>query len=432
VINQLKIFISHAYDEKALAEAWKKLIETTSMGLIEVWFSSDTGATGGVEPGIPWLDQLYQRLTKSDLILAIQTRSSAGRSWIMWECGLASGIGRERGIIPIVYSMARGELANPLTSYQAYQGDDEDQVHELCRRLIQKTGLTLPDIIYNDPIKTYLASVNLYNRSRILREEQIKLWRDRIDSFVQAGRAAELNQIRQQMYTSLNSVGKPISISIHDMLSELLLQQKNYSAAIEEIDYAITFAPDDVHLLHRKALAYLGLGKRNEAKQLVDEIILRNNNLKINSDIASLQGRIHRELWEIYHSPTDLEDALNAYYRAYLADKTSYYTGINAAELAFTKGDEALGIEITKEVLATCQAFQSQPIVSFWVDFSTGAAYLGLAEIDKAIAEYEKGLNRNPKPRPRERESALKGASRMAEAKKLSSGAVDRIQALLQ
>jgi tetratricopeptide (TPR) repeat protein len=298
--------------------------------------------------------------------------------------------------------------------------------------LIQKTGLTLPDIIYKDPVKTYLASVNLYNRSRILREEQIKLWRDRIDSFVQAGRAAELNQIRQQMYTSLNSVGKPISISIHDMLSELLLQQKNYSAAIEEIDYAITFAPDDVHLLHRKALAYLGLGKRNEAKQLVDEIILRNNNLKINSDIASLQGRIHRELWEIYHSPTDLEDALNAYYRAYLADKTSYYTGINAAELAFTKGDEALGIEITKEVLATCQAFQSQPIVSFWVDFSTGAAYLGLAEIDKAIAEYEKGLNRNPKPRPRERESALKGASRMAEAKKLSSGAVDRIQALLQ
>src|SRR5258708_26662724 len=111
------------------------------------------------------------------------------------------------------------------------------------------------------------------------------------------------------MYTSLNSVGKPISISIHDTLSELLLQQKNYSAAIEEIDYARTFAPDDIHLLHRKALAYLGLEKRNEAKQLVDEIVSRNTNLNVNSDIASLQGRIHRELWQLYHNPPDLDTA---------------------------------------------------------------------------------------------------------------------------
>src|SRR6266700_1296332 len=137
-MSRLNILISHAYDEKGLAEAWKKLIETTSMGLIKVWFSSDTGASGGVAMGQPWIDDLYQRLKESNFILAIQTRASAGRSWIMWECGVASGIQRERGIIPIVYSMARGELANPLTVYQVYQGDDEDQVREVCQRLIDK------------------------------------------------------------------------------------------------------------------------------------------------------------------------------------------------------------------------------------------------------------------------------------------------------
>ena len=432
MINHLNILISHAYDERGLAEAWKKLIETTSMGAIKVWFSSDTVATGGVALGKPWLDDLYQRLTESDFILAIQTLASAGRPWIMWECGVASGIVRDRGIIPIVYSMGRGELANPLATYQAYQGDDENQVREVCQRLIQKTGLTPPDIIYSESIKAYLASVNLHNRSKILREEQIKLWRDRIDSFVQAGRASELNTVRQQMYTSLNAVGKPVNLSIHDMLSELLLKQRSYRAAIEEIDYALTFAPDDIQLLHRKALALLGLERRDEAKQLVEDIIARNKDLNVNADIAALLGRIHREQWQLYHKPADLDAALNAYHRAYLADKTSYYAGINVAELAFTKSDVTLGREMAEEVLETCQQFQSQPIVSYWVDFSAGAAYLGLGEVDKAIDEYKKGLSRIPTPRPLERESALKGAMRMADAKKLPSEVIEKIKAILQ
>jgi tetratricopeptide (TPR) repeat protein len=431
-MNQLNILISHAYDERGLAEAWKKLIETTSMGAINVWFSSDTGATGGVEMGKPWLEDLYQRLTESDFILAIQTPASAGRPWIMWECGVASGIVRERGIIPIVYSMARGELANPLTIYQTYQGDDENQVREVCQRLMHKTGLKPLDIVYNELIKAYLASVRLHARGKALREEQIKLWRDRIESFVQSGRASELNNVRQQMYTSLNSVGKPVNLSIHDMLSELFLEQKSYRAAIEEIDYALTFAPDDIQLLHRKALALVGLGQRDEAKLIVENIISRNKNLSVDADIAALLGRIYREQWQLDHNPADLDAALNAYYQAYQADKTSYYAGINAAELAFTKGDVTLGKEIAEEVLATCQQFQSQPIVSYWTDFSAGAAYLGLDKIDEAIADYRQGLGRFPVPGPRERESAFKGAIRMADAKKLPGDVVDRIKAILQ
>src|SRR5205085_4472628 len=121
---------------------------------------------------------------------------------------------------------------------------------------------------------------------------------------------------------------------------------------IEEIDYALTFAPDDIQLLHRKALALLGLEQRNEAKQLVEEIISRNKNLNVNADIAALLGRIHREQWQLYHNPADLDAALNAYYQAYQTDKTSYYAGINAAELAFTKGDVTSGKEIAEEVLA--------------------------------------------------------------------------------
>ncbi len=429
MVNHLNILISHAYDERGLAEAWKKLIETVSIGVINVWFSSDTSATGGVEMGKPWVDDLYQRIVESDFILAIQTPASAGRPWIMWECGAGSGASRERGIIPIVYSIGRGELANPLTIYQVYQGDNAVQVREVCQRLIKKAQLAPPDYIYDESIKTYLTSVNLYRPRKVLRADDIALWRNRIESLVQSGRASELTTMRQMMYASL---GKPVDITIHDTISQYLLQQRSYEAAIEETDHALTLSPDDVQFLHRKALALVELHDLNEAKKLIERIVTLDKNLNVNAEIAALQGRIYREQWRLTQNPADLDTAIDAYYRAYQADQTSYYTGINAAELAFTKGDMALGKQIAEEVLAICQEFQSQPVVSYWVDFSAGAAYLGLDKMDEAITAYKLGLTRNPPPGLRERESAAKGVTRMAEARKLPSADVDRVKAILQ
>jgi len=98
---------------------------------------------------------------------------------------------------------------------------------------------------------------------------------------------------------------------------------------------------------------------------------------------------------------------------------------INAAALAFIKGDETFAINIVEDVLEICQQLQNQTPVSYWVDFTTGEAYLGLGEIDKALAEYAKGLHRNPAPGPRELRSALGGISRMVEAKKLPNDVID-------
>src|SRR3977135_3516040 len=108
-MERLKVMISHAHDEKGLAAAWKQLISTASMGAVETWFSSDVTATGGIGLGQEWRSDLYKRLSESNLILSIQTPSSAGRPWIMWECGVASGVKKIRGIIPIVYSLGRAD-----------------------------------------------------------------------------------------------------------------------------------------------------------------------------------------------------------------------------------------------------------------------------------------------------------------------------------
>src|SRR5919107_1590084 len=104
-MTRLRLLISHSTEEKALAEAWKDLIATTSSSAVEVWFSSDTAPSGGMAIGQEWRTYLYDRLAESDFVLAIQTPVTAGRPWIMWECGVASGVNKVRRIIPITFSM---------------------------------------------------------------------------------------------------------------------------------------------------------------------------------------------------------------------------------------------------------------------------------------------------------------------------------------
>ena len=425
-----RILISHAHDEKGLASAWKELIETISSGALEVWFSSDTHAAGGMMVGKEWREDLYQKLAGSNFILAIQTPFSFTRPWIMWECGVASGIEKARGIIPIVYLMGRGDLANPLSTYQVYEGEDPDQVRQVCERLAHEAGLRPAKFILDESIKVYLGAVDLYRPRKPLRAEQMLLWRDRFEELVQSGRVSEVMSMRQFMYTSLAKPFQPVEPTIHELLSRIFLEQREYKAAIEEVDYALTLVKDDVQLLHRKALAVVELQNLLEAENLVKHIISLDKELASNPEIASLEGRIHRERWELTHKSAELDAAIAAYRRAYEADRTQYYPGINAAELALTKGDTDLAKQIFQEVLDTCKELQKRPVTSYWLDFTVGAVYLGLGDVDAAIAEYMKSLNRVPAPPPRDRESAAKGAYRMATARKLPTDVIEKIKTL--
>jgi hypothetical protein len=159
-VSKLKVLISHAHDEKALAEAWSTLIADVLMGAVETWFSSDVTSGGGIGIGKEWRTDLYEKLAESGFIIAIQTPISTARPWIMWECGVASGIERERGIIPIVFGMRRSELANPLSSYQVYSGEDADQVREVLERLAKEAGLSPKEHHVDAPLKAYLEEAS--------------------------------------------------------------------------------------------------------------------------------------------------------------------------------------------------------------------------------------------------------------------------------
>jgi tetratricopeptide (TPR) repeat protein len=417
-VQNLKILISHAHDEKSLATAWKELLDTISLEGIETWFSSDSTAGGGIDAGAEWRERLYQKLSESDFIIAIQTPSSAGRPWIMWECGAASGINKERGIIPIVFSMGRGDLANPLTSYQVYQGEAKDQVYEVCDRLLNNSGLKLNQHLFDIAFNTYSDAVNLHRPRKLIGVEQMTLWRSRFEELIRSGRINEVIPKRQAMYASLGSPFKPIEPALHELLSKILLDHKNYQEAVEEADYALSLVGDDVDLLHRKALALVQLQNLPAAEVIVKQILATHNELQDNPELASLEGRIHRERWLVTNDKAHLDSAFAAYLRAYRSDPTQYYPGINAANLALTKGDKQMAHNLYTEVVATCQVLQQRRDVSFWVDFTAGDASLGKGDVQGAVTNYQQAFTRSPSPAPRDKESALNGARRIIEVMK--------------
>jgi tetratricopeptide (TPR) repeat protein len=444
----LRILISHAYDEKELAEAWKKLLETTSSHAIEVWFSSDLQATGGVPPGEDWRRDLDHRLAESNFVLAIQTPSSASRSWIMWECGIAHGIystqtatprshppaappdRQEHGVIPIVYAMGRGDLANPLTTYQIYEGEDPDQVRQVCEYLLREAGLQPEAFVFKGPLVAYFRKIQAFHPRKMITAQEMQMWRERFEQLIRVGRTHEIVALRQMMYASFPLPFKPIDLILHDLLSDVLLKQQKYSEARQEVEYALKLASSDIHLLHRQVLILAEQRDFASAEAALQRILLSHPELRLNLELGSLYGRLQRQFWELTGVAGRLDEAIQAYLDVYEADKGQYFPGINAAELLLSRGEAQHAEEILQELLATCQRLQDQQEASYWLDFTLGEIHFGLGNNDLALTMYQIGLTRTPPPQPRERESALNGALRMIDQKKLPTEIKARVRRL--
>jgi tetratricopeptide (TPR) repeat protein len=428
----LKVLVSHASEEQTLAEAWKSLISTISSRAIEVWFSSDVTPEGGMSLGHQWREYLYTKLAECDFVIAIQTPSSAGRPWIIWECGVASGVEQIRGVVPIVFSMGRGDLSNPLNTYQAYQGQNREQVKEVCARLLQELGLDAADELYEFAINAYMEKVELHQPRAAVRSEQMALWLARFEELIRSGRVGEVPAKRQAMYTSFGDSFEPIDAALHEMLSRVLVfENREFEAAITEVDYALQIVGHDIDLLHRKALALAEMQNLSAAQDTVNELLSNHPELQMNAELASLEGRIARERWQLTSDASNLDDAYYAYFRAYQADPTQYFPGINAGSLALSRKDEQKAEEILADVLDRCHILQKHTPISYWVDFSAAEAHIGLGEVDEAMADYRRGLTRIPPPPARDKSSALKGAGRMVQAKGLDSEVTEEIQRIL-
>ncbi|HVX15116.1 MAG TPA: toll/interleukin-1 receptor domain-containing protein [Pirellulales bacterium] len=157
---EIKLMISHQSDESELALAWAKLLGNISADAIKCWFSTDDRPAGGMQIGKEWREKIYAEIEGAAAVLAIQTPQSSGRPWIMWECGTAQGVRKERGIIPVVYSMSPSFLnGGPLSSYEIYRGAEKASVRRVCEQLMSAAGLVLRDATFDAFYPDYEADI---------------------------------------------------------------------------------------------------------------------------------------------------------------------------------------------------------------------------------------------------------------------------------
>ncbi|MCK4260769.1 MAG: DUF4071 domain-containing protein [Halanaerobiales bacterium] len=378
----VKVFISHSHEEKDLALAWQTLLDHISQGAIEVWLSSDTKPTGGMKIGGEWRDTIYNKLEKADYILAIISPRSIDRPWILWECGVASGTDKERGIIPIVFSMPLSDFDGPLSTYQSYAGEEETKIIEICERLLVEAGLSPKKQYWQPIIDSYLSSIRLHRPPRNASPTAVSLWVRRIENYINSGRVSELHTLADSMYASLGSE-KAIDAQVHNLLSITFLEEKQYELALKEAKKALALLPDDLNLLHRKILVLLEMREHNQAKDNLDYIYGQFGEARYLPEIAGLEGRLYRELYELTGKEEELDNSINAYQIAYEKDPLNYYCGVNVVNLKLLKGEHDGAKEMANKVL------------------------------DEASKFYLKGTKRLPSPKPRHKESALKGIQRV-------------------
>lgn len=114
------VFISHIYDEKEIAIAFKDLIESSFLGLIDVFVSSDEQS---IPLGQKWLDNITDALKKCSVEIILCSPQSIQRPWINFEAG--AGWIREIPVIPLYHSgIEPHQLPLPLNLLLAAKAGD--------------------------------------------------------------------------------------------------------------------------------------------------------------------------------------------------------------------------------------------------------------------------------------------------------------------
>jgi hypothetical protein len=138
------IFISHDTRDADLAEAFSKLLNGVSAGVLKSFRSSDRKGAQGIEYGVEWYPQLMSKLDAASDVVCLLTQRSLERPWILYEAGVAKG-----KLNTPVYGIALGIPLNRASSgpFAQFQNcaDGEEELTKLVTQLVNRIPGAEPD-----------------------------------------------------------------------------------------------------------------------------------------------------------------------------------------------------------------------------------------------------------------------------------------------
>jgi hypothetical protein len=152
------LFLSHSSQDKILADQFGKFLRSVSLGQIAIWFSSDAGHSGGIQPGDLWFDKIREKMHSSTAIITLLTPNSVSSKWIFFESGAVMTLS-DRKLIVITHNIASmADIPPPLTFWQAHRIDRTDDLREFCEKLFDLYEVQFESLLFNSYSKAFLKS----------------------------------------------------------------------------------------------------------------------------------------------------------------------------------------------------------------------------------------------------------------------------------
>jgi len=141
-MQKMMVFISHIAEEAEIAQSLKKLLETSFLGIIEVFVSSDANS---LHLGQKWLDHVTTALKSCKVEIVIASPISVKRPWINFEAG--GGWILDIPVIPLCHSgMTPSNLPKPLNDLHACLATDKTKLAGIVPVLAQAIDCNEPHV----------------------------------------------------------------------------------------------------------------------------------------------------------------------------------------------------------------------------------------------------------------------------------------------
>ncbi len=140
------LFISHITEEKELAIAFKNLVESHFLGMLDVFVSSNENS---IAMGQRWLDNITVALKSCAVEVIICSPQSIRRPWINFEAG--AGWVRDIPVIPLCHSgIEPSQLPMPLNLLQAAKATEISSLKLVFPVLANALGAKSPNVDFSD------------------------------------------------------------------------------------------------------------------------------------------------------------------------------------------------------------------------------------------------------------------------------------------
>jgi|GEM_PF-3679845 len=160
----INIFISHAHEDKKLASLFGEVLKECSMGLIRTFWSSDLEFGSGIQYGDEWFNTIINKIEESDYVIALLTKNSYKKPWILFESGYAKSY-KNKKVLGILLGLEFSELSGPFTLFQNCD-DKKESIKKLIIEVLTKIENLSPNLdLISNSITSFLKKAKpLYDK----------------------------------------------------------------------------------------------------------------------------------------------------------------------------------------------------------------------------------------------------------------------------